>query len=476
MAILVEKKAKQKTTKKFIPKTIDIKKKLKIIDLKELPRKRFKHHFSFDRRANAVIFKLFSDFFNMIKQDKKAQKMIGIKIVCFLGSGLKFIPEVNFSRILGKQSVVFEYDNVLITYIFHSYYEGNELRRNFYSCSDEPTNLAEKNIYDQLFKYAIQASDLKGSHFTLFDDFYWTRTVLEKRNFNDIFLPRNLLDDIHLYIDLYDKKGKLMRYLQAGPPGTGKTETTLVIANLLKERGVTIIKTSISEYLRDKIEMAQTLAPSLIVLDDIDLQLGSRKKGVNPKHLTAFLDVLDGTNKIKKEDIGLIATTNSLELLDLAAQRPGRFDKTLVFDRLDLSNIKDIILKSLKYNFQINKDTKIAKMLTDKSIIKLYYDKRVTGAYIFNNIELLKNRIDVFDINNYDTKWLREEIQKELKINESITNKNHLIDKLNNGRGTDSIGFFDFEEEPEDGKMLRADPRLTERDDPAADEIYERNN
>ena len=35
------------------------------------------------------------------------------------------------------------------------------------------------------------------------------------------------------------------------------------------------------------------------------------------------------------KDVGIVATTNAAHLLDLAAQRPGRFDKVLLFDKLN---------------------------------------------------------------------------------------------------------------------------------------------
>jgi ATP-dependent 26S proteasome regulatory subunit len=133
-------------------------------------------------------------------------------------------------------------------------------------------------------------------------------------------LPKSIKEDLELYTTLYDKTGKLLRYLMIGSPGTGKTESTLAIANYLKDKGVTIIKTMVCESLKEKIELAELLAPAFIIFDDIDLSLGSRKKGMVSGGLAQFLDVLDGTEKIRK-DVGIAATTNSLELLDMAAQR-----------------------------------------------------------------------------------------------------------------------------------------------------------
>lgn len=74
------------------------------------------------------------------------------------------------------------------------------------------------------------------------DEIFWTKKKLEKRSFSDIFLPKSILEDLQLYDATYTHMSKLMRYLMAGNPGTGKTESTLVLANELNKRGVTIIK------------------------------------------------------------------------------------------------------------------------------------------------------------------------------------------------------------------------------------------
>ena len=56
------------------------------------------------------------------------------------------------------------------------------------------------------------------------------------------FFQKKQCKNLELFVNLFEKKGHLMRYLFAGTPGTGKTEATIAIANILKKQGVTIIK------------------------------------------------------------------------------------------------------------------------------------------------------------------------------------------------------------------------------------------
>ena len=116
------------------------------------------------------------------------------------------------------------------------------------------------------------------------------------------------------------------------------------------------------DSLKEKIELAELLAPSLVIFDDLDLSLGSRSKGGFSRSLGTFLDAMDGTDKISK-GVGVIATSNSMELLDGAASRPGRFDKLMSFDEVTIGNIRDLIFKSIKHESGVGK-----KPLYDKEV------------------------------------------------------------------------------------------------------------
>jgi SpoVK/Ycf46/Vps4 family AAA+-type ATPase len=133
--------------------------------------------------------------------------------------------------------------------------------------------------------------------------------------------------------------------------------------------------------------------------------------------------------------------------LDLAAQRPGRFDKVLSFDELTNDNIKNIILKSLKYNFKISATHEIAKLFTNSKVIKLFRDSRVTGAHIYNSVKMLKLRMDLLKIKP-ELNLIVDELNKEIKTIDKIRNADYLSDKLSGDRK--SIGFNEDDDSEDD--------------------------
>jgi AAA+ superfamily predicted ATPase len=267
-------------------------------------------------------------------------------------------------------------------------------------------------IYKKLIYSAIAHSNLKGSYFSMpYNELSWKKQNLEIRDFEDVYLPKKIMQNLELFTGLYAKKGELMRYLFAGTPGTGKTEATIAIANILKQQGVTIIKTVVCDYLKDKIELAELLSPCLIIFDDLDLSLGSRTKGGVSRSLGTFLDAMDGTDKISSS-VGIIATSNSIELLDQAASRPGRFDKLMSFDEITKDNIKKLILKSLRHNFGFGANHPAAKEFSDKKIIDFLYDSKQTGAWIFNSVKMVMRKIEILDL-KVSSKFILDEFKNK---------------------------------------------------------------
>jgi hypothetical protein len=324
--------------------------------------------------------------------------------------------------------------------------------------SNKSTYISSDFIYKKITYGAIAHSNLKGSYFIMpYDELAWEKKTLEVRDFDDVFLPPKIMQNLELFTGLFKKKGELMRYLFAGTPGTGKTEATMAIANILKKQGVTIIKTVVDEKLKEKIELAELLAPSLIILDDLDLSLGSRSKGGFSRSLGTFLDAMDGTDKISAS-VGIIATSNSIELLDQAASRPGRFDKLMSFDEVTKLNVKKLILKSLKYNsdpnVEFSKSHPMNKVFADESIVDFLYNSRQTGSWIFNSVKMVMRKIEILEMKTYDSKWIISEFEQEISTIKTIRNAKYLQNGELKGKDkTKKIGLVpsgDYEEEDED--------------------------
>lgn len=417
---------------------------LKKVDVKN----KFKSRFALDFSLNRPIFKVFSDYFNILKDDISLQKKHELKVIGFIRDN-EFKDNANLYDGYGQKNVVLAYKDIVINCLFDTYKQQNEVQFYFYMSSNVKTFIDADFFYNKVWSHAVDVSDLKGSYFSMErDEILWKKKKIEKRSFSDIYLPSSTIEDLKLYVVTHMKTGRLMRYLMVGSPGTGKTESTLVLANELNKMGVTIIKTPVCSMVKEKVELASLLTPSLIIFDDIDLSLGSRNKGVAPERLQDFLDVLDGTDKLS-DGVGIIATTNSVALLDMAAQRPGRFDKVLSFDELTSDNIKNIILKSLKFNFKISNKSQIAEIFTHSRIVKLFRDARVTGAHIFNSIKMLKLRMDLLDI-KVELDSIINELNKEIKTIDKIRNSDYLSDKINSERKLIGFGGHSSEDDDDD--------------------------
>lgn len=392
--------------------------------------------------SNSAIFEIFNSFFNILKSDKKLKKESNVNIESVL---VENILTDNFSILEDSWNsagitFVINFDKVLYSINFKKFRDDGDMIYTIYIKNVTDVNYSGEFIFNYLLGCALEVSKLKGSYFSMpRDRFSWSIKTPEKRTFNDIFLPNSTMNDLRLYTNIFKENERVLRYLMVGNPGTGKTESTLVLASELNNMGVTIIKTPICQKLHEKVELANVLAPSLIIFDDIDLSLGDRNSGAYSTLLGDFLDVLDGTDKLSNS-VGVIATTNAAHLLDLAAQRPGRFDKTLLFNDITKDNVKSIILKSLNVEFKIKEGDKVAKMYTHTEVVSKLYNAGVSGSHIYNTVKMLNLKYDVNKNSEINVKNIVSDIDSDLKVIEEIRKTSFLKEKYDrSSRG--GIGF-----------------------------------
>ncbi len=151
--------------------------------------------------------------------------------------------------------------------------------------------------------------------------------------------------------------------LLVGPPGTGKTLLAKAVAG---EAGVPFFSLSGSDFVemfvgvgaarvRDMFQQAESKAPCIIFIDELDALGKSRGSGMMGGHdereqtLNALLVEMDGF--ASNSGVMVMAATNRPETLDPALLRPGRFDRQVLVDRPDISGREDILkvhVKSVK--------------------------------------------------------------------------------------------------------------------------------
>jgi ATP-dependent 26S proteasome regulatory subunit len=151
----------------------------------------------------------------------------------------------------------------------------------------------------------------------------------------DVVLPEGLLERIERHTVVFAERADQLRaagrslkrgLLLYGPPGSGKTLTLLYLIGRMPGR-TTILTTGLGMgLLQPAVGLARALAPSMVVLEDVDLIAEERGRpgGVGPL-LFELLNEMDGLRD--DADIIFALTTNRPEILEPAlAARPGRVD------------------------------------------------------------------------------------------------------------------------------------------------------
>lgn len=193
-------------------------------------------------------------------------------------------------------------------------------------------------FWESVEKYFYESGLLKGSHFTAnfeilnTEELSWDDIVIDVEDRH--ILERNLVRFIDS-VELFKKKGLRgsRGVLLAGPPGTGKTLACKVLMNELDSTVIYVARDAVTDVgqITELYKLARRLAPSVVILEDIDTLGGlSRDEGDHPL-LGEFLNCLAGVEE--NHGVVTLATTNHPEKLDWAlTDRPGRFDVRLKFD------------------------------------------------------------------------------------------------------------------------------------------------
>ena len=152
----------------------------------------------------------------------------------------------------------------------------------------------------------------------------------------DVILPAGVLDRIERHTIVFSEHaqqlvagGRSLKrgLLLFGLPGTGKTLTVMYLAGQMQGR-TTLLTTGRGLGLIETVaRMARQLAPSMVVLEDVDLVAEERTMpgfGARPV-LFELLNEMDGLRD--DQDVIFVLTTNRPDILEPAlAARPGRID------------------------------------------------------------------------------------------------------------------------------------------------------
>ncbi|MCB9679829.1 MAG: 26S protease regulatory subunit [Alphaproteobacteria bacterium] len=154
----------------------------------------------------------------------------------------------------------------------------------------------------------------------------------------DIVLPVGLLDRIERHTTAFARHRERLRaagqhlkrgVLLHGPPGTGKTLSVRYLVSEMPDRTVLVLSGSGLSNLAATCQLARLLAPSTVLIEDVDLIAKSREvnEGANPI-LFELLNQMDGLDQ--DADVLFLLTTNRFQVLEEAlSSRPGRVDVSI---------------------------------------------------------------------------------------------------------------------------------------------------
>jgi transitional endoplasmic reticulum ATPase len=136
-----------------------------------------------------------------------------------------------------------------------------------------------------------------------------------------------------------------------GPPGTGKTLLARAVANESDAKFFTIAGPEImgkyygesEQRLRDIFTEAQSQAPAIIFIDEID-SIAPKREGageVERRVVSQLLTLMDGIEP--RQNLIVIAATNRPDDIDEALRRPGRFDREITMGVPDQTGRREVL-------------------------------------------------------------------------------------------------------------------------------------
>ena len=174
-----------------------------------------------------------------------------------------------------------------------------------------------------------------------------------------------------------------------GKPGTGKTTiSNAILDNITNRKKIIIRKTksdgSFIDYIESQFNLAIKEQPSILLLDDLDKFAENDEGKCNQEEYVAIQSQID---RVKNENVFVIATVNDKDVLPDSLVRSGRFDiQIVVKDPSEEDAIK--IFEYYLSKKKISKDVdakKIAQILIGSSCADL--EKVCNQAALYSGFE-----------------------------------------------------------------------------------------
>lgn len=221
-----------------------------------------------------------------------------------------------------------------------------------------PSAVARDAVRDALLDESVElAKSLPGLYTTRWGSFNRIADISD-RPVDSVFLKEGQMERIIAHLQRFlSNRDEYKRYgipfrtgmMMYGTPGSGKTSTATVIANVLN---MDIYYISIRAMAGDQ-EFEETVAKvprnSIVILEDIDAVNATKDRDTentstefaNDVSMPSLLNVLDGMQS--PEGVIFIMTTNKRDSMDDAILRPGRVDLMEELDALDTFQLRSML-------------------------------------------------------------------------------------------------------------------------------------
>lgn len=169
----------------------------------------------------------------------------------------------------------------------------------------------------------------------------WEDLVLDAKTSK--LLSHNLLTvlnkrELYNSLGISSKRGVIL----SGEPGTGKTMVGKILCSTLLDWSFIWVSPgdlTRVENLKAYCQLAKSIAPTVLFLEDLDLHFQSRDSNSQNSLLGELMNQLDGIDDVS--NIVVVGTTNRPgDLENALAKRPGRFDKVIKFEKPEASVIQ----------------------------------------------------------------------------------------------------------------------------------------
>ncbi|MGH2608485.1 MAG: AAA family ATPase, partial [Tepidiformaceae bacterium] len=116
-----------------------------------------------------------------------------------------------------------------------------------------------------------------------------------------------------------------------GPPGTGKSHTLRYLVGAMPGRTTIVLTGAVLGLIKPSCELARALAPSTVILEDVDLIAEDRQR--EPQCGPLLFELMNEMDGLPGDaDVIFLLTTNRPDILEPAlASRPGRIDQAIEF-------------------------------------------------------------------------------------------------------------------------------------------------